>query len=43
MAKIVDETGKELPNGTGGILVISKPWPSMIRAIRLRRPPGGYY
>ena len=33
MAKIVDETGKELPNGTGGILVISKPWPSMIRTI----------
>ncbi|WP_021027704.1 acetate--CoA ligase [Comamonas sp. B-9] len=33
MAQIVDETGKELPNGTGGILVISKPWPSMIRTI----------
>ncbi|MBB6577004.1 acetyl-CoA synthetase [Comamonas odontotermitis] len=33
MAKIVDETGKELPNGTGGILVIAKPWPSMIRTI----------
>jgi acetyl-CoA synthetase len=30
---IVDETGGDLPNGTGGILVIKKPWPSMIRTI----------
>jgi acetyl-CoA synthetase len=30
---IVDETGHDLPNGTGGILVIKKPWPSMIRTI----------
>ena len=32
-AAIVDETGAELPNGQGGILVIKKPWPSMIRTI----------
>ena len=30
---VVDETGKELPWGQGGILVIKKPWPSMIRTI----------
>ena len=30
---IVDETGHDLPNGTGGILVVKKPWPSMIRTI----------
>jgi acetyl-CoA synthetase len=32
-AAIVDEMGNEIPNGTGGILVIKKPWPSMIRTI----------
>ncbi len=31
-AAIVDETGHEVPNGQGGVLVIRKPWPSMIRA-----------
>ena len=50
---IVDEVGADLPNGTGGILVIKKPWPSMIRTIwgdpeRFRKsyfPPElkGYY
>ena len=30
---IVDETGNDVPNGQGGILVIKKPWPSMIRTI----------
>ncbi len=30
---IVDETGQDLPNGQGGILVVKKPWPSMIRTI----------
>jgi acetyl-CoA synthetase len=30
---IVDETGHDLPNGHGGILVIKRPWPSMIRTI----------
>ena len=33
MAAIVDETGHELPNGAGGLLVVTKPWPSMIRTI----------
>jgi acetyl-CoA synthetase len=33
MAAIVDETGNDVPNGQGGILVIKKPWPSMIRTI----------
>ncbi|MFN3297404.1 acetate--CoA ligase [Caldimonas sp.] len=32
-AAIVDETGQDVPNGQGGILVIKKPWPSMIRTI----------
>ena len=32
-AAIVDESGNELPNGTGGLLVIRKPWPSMLRGI----------
>ncbi|SEQ33909.1 acetate--CoA ligase [Giesbergeria anulus] len=30
---IVDETGQDVPNGSGGILVVKKPWPSMIRTI----------
>lgn len=33
MAAIVDETGKDMPNGQGGILVVKRPWPSMIRTI----------
>ena len=33
MAAIVDETGKDLPNGSGGMLVVKRPWPSMIRTI----------
>lgn len=33
MAAVVDETGQDLPNGQGGLLVIKKPWPSMIRTI----------
>ncbi|WP_337877655.1 acetate--CoA ligase [Caldimonas sp.] len=32
-AAIVDETGQDVPHGQGGILVIKKPWPSMIRTI----------
>ena len=28
MAAIVDEPGKDLPHGDGGILVIKRPWPS---------------
>ena len=30
---VVDETGHEVEWGTGGLLVIKKPWPSMIRNI----------
>ena len=30
---VVDETGKEIEWGNGGLLVIKKPWPSMIRNI----------
>ncbi|HEY4542502.1 MAG TPA: acetate--CoA ligase, partial [Noviherbaspirillum sp.] len=33
MTAVVDETGQDLPNGQGGILVIKRPWPSMIRTI----------
>ncbi len=33
IAAVVDETGKEVPWGQGGILVVKKPWPSMIRTI----------
>jgi len=33
MAAIVDETGHDVPNGQGGILVIKRPWPAMIRTI----------
>ncbi len=33
MAAIVDETGVEQPNGQGGMLVIKRPWPSMVRTI----------
>jgi acetyl-CoA synthetase len=32
-AAIVDETGKDVPYGQGGILVVKRPWPSMIRNI----------
>jgi acetyl-CoA synthetase len=52
-AAIVDELGGDVPDGTGGILVVKKPWPSMIRGIwndpdRFRKsyfPPElkGYY
>ena len=33
MTAIVDEAGADVPNGQGGILVVKKPWPSMIRTI----------
>ena len=33
MAAIVDETGQEVERGKGGILVIKRPWPGMIRTI----------
>jgi acetyl-CoA synthetase len=53
VAGVVDETGHDVPDGTGGLLVIKRPWPSMIRTIwgdpeRFRKsyyPPElkGYY
>ena len=33
MAAIVDETGRDVENGQGGILVVKRPWPAMIRTI----------
>ncbi len=33
MAAVVDEAGNDIPNGTGGLLVIKRPWPAMIRTI----------
>ncbi|MET0733085.1 MAG: acetate--CoA ligase [Casimicrobiaceae bacterium] len=33
IAAIVDEAGHDVPNGQGGILVVKKPWPAMIRTI----------
>jgi acetyl-CoA synthetase len=33
MAAVVDETGQDVPDGQGGILVIKRPWPAMIRTI----------
>jgi acetyl-CoA synthetase len=32
-AGIVDETGHDVPNGQGGLLVVKAPWPAMIRTI----------
>ena len=32
-AAIVDEAGNDVPDGQGGLLVVKKPWPSMIRTI----------
>jgi acetyl-CoA synthetase len=32
-AAVVDETGADVPLGQGGILVVRKPWPGMIRTI----------
>jgi acetyl-CoA synthetase len=33
VADVVDDTGKSVPNGGGGFLVIKEPWPSMLRTI----------
>ena len=33
MTDVVDETGQSVERGKGGILVIKRPWPSMIRTI----------
>jgi acetyl-CoA synthetase len=32
-AAVVDEIGNDVPNGQGGLLVVKKPWPGMIRSI----------
>jgi len=32
-AAIVDETGHDVPNGQGGLLIVKRPWPAMIRTI----------
>ncbi|MGW3470227.1 acetate--CoA ligase [Saccharopolyspora sp. NPDC000995] len=32
-AMVVDETGAEVGNGGGGLLVLDEPWPSMLRGI----------
>jgi acetyl-CoA synthetase len=32
-ADVVDDTGKPVPNGGGGFLVLTEPWPSMLRGI----------
>ncbi|MEO8599803.1 MAG: acetate--CoA ligase [bacterium] len=33
MTAIVDESGQDMPNGQGGLLVVKRPWPAMIRTI----------
>lgn len=30
---VVDDAGKSVPNGSGGYLIIDKPWPSMLRTL----------
>ena len=32
-ADVVDDTGKPVPNGGGGYLVLTEPWPAMLRTI----------
>ncbi|WP_141015124.1 acetate--CoA ligase [Nocardioides sambongensis] len=32
-ADVVDDEGNSVPNGSGGYLVVTKPWPSMLRTI----------
>ncbi|GAB4013718.1 acetate--CoA ligase [Nocardioides ultimimeridianus] len=32
-ADVVDDDGKSVPNGSGGYLVVTSPWPSMLRTI----------
>jgi acetyl-CoA synthetase len=32
-ADVVDESGKPVPDGSGGYLVLTEPWPSMLRTI----------
>ncbi|MUN53657.1 acetate--CoA ligase [Kocuria koreensis] len=32
-AQVVDDSGEKLPNGESGLLVLTQPWPSMLRTI----------
>ncbi|TIC89075.1 acetate--CoA ligase [Nocardioides sp. GY 10113] len=32
-ADVVDDEGRSVPNGSGGYLVVTQPWPSMLRTI----------
>ena len=32
-ADVVDDAGRSVPNGAGGYLVVTEPWPSMLRGI----------
>jgi acetyl-CoA synthetase len=32
-AKVVDANGKEVPRNTGGFLVLTRPWPAMLRTV----------
>jgi acetyl-CoA synthetase len=32
-AEVVDDAGKAVPNGAGGYLVLTEPWPAMLRGI----------
>jgi acetyl-CoA synthetase len=45
MADIVDETGQSVGKGKGGVLVIKRPWPGMLRTIwgNPERYRNGYY
>jgi len=31
--RLIDETGQEVPDGQGGLLVIRRPWPAMLRTV----------
>jgi acetyl-CoA synthetase len=45
MAAVVDEAGADVPNGQGGLLVVKRPWPSMLRNIwgNPERYKAGYF
>jgi acetyl-CoA synthetase len=45
MAAVVDESGADVPNGQGGILVVKRPWPSMLRNVwgNPERYKSGYF
>ncbi|TDR33139.1 acetate--CoA ligase [Hydromonas duriensis] len=45
MTAIVDETGHDVENGQGGLLVVKRPWPSMLRNVwgNPQRYKSGYF